>query len=88
MILVNSIGEEVDVDLDIDRIIAYETEHPDWSIQEALENADKMRFSDMDVLARMVGYDNIKVFFGQGFSISDLYEVYQNSKYLGFSEQD
>ena len=85
-VITSSVGESRDVDLDIDRIIECEAEHADWSILDMLSDMGRMRFSDLDALARFVGFDGLKDFTSQGFSIKDLSEVFQGSKLLGFTE--
>lgn len=87
-VITSSVGESRDVELDIDRIIAYELDHPDWSITDMLSNTSQMRFSDLDLLARFVGFEGVKDLISQGFSYKDLSEVFVGSKYLGFTEQD
>lgn len=87
-VITSSVGESRDVDLDIDRIIEYESTHPDWSILDMLGDMGRMRFSDLDSLARFVGFEGIKDMTSQGFSIKDLSEVFKGSKLLGFTEQD
>lgn len=86
-VITSSVGETRDIDLDLDRIIAYELEHPDWSILDMLQGMDKMRFSDYDAMARFVGFDWFKDFASQGFTVKDLGTIFEGSRYLGFTEQ-
>lgn len=88
MIITSSIGEERDVDLDVDRIIAYEKEHPEWSLMAMMSNMDKGRMTDFDTLAYMCGFDGLKDLISCGFTINDLSEVVQHSRILGFTGQE
>lgn len=87
-VITSSVGESRDVDLDVDRIIEYESSHPDWSILTLLEGMGKTRFTDLDLLTRFIGFEGLKDFTGQGFRIADIADVYQGSRFLGFTEQD
>ncbi len=78
-------GITKDIDLDVDAICAYEAEHPDWSIFQLLEKMKSARFTDMDLLARFLGYDGFKAWAEDGYNFEDMAAAVQGSKYLGFT---
>lgn len=84
----SSIGEEREIDLDVDRVIEYERAHPEWSLMGMMSSMDNARFSDFDILAYLMGFDGLKDLLKSGFSIGVLSEAVQHSEVLGFTEQE
>lgn len=85
--ITSSVGEVRDIDIDIDFIMSYEEAHPDWSIVSFMDGMSRMRVTDIDLLAKIFGFDGVKDFLAQGFGVDDLYEAVKGSKLLGFTEQ-
>lgn len=79
-------GEVRDVDLDLDFITDYEAQHPDWSLMDLVKHMDRMRFTDMDLMARCFGFDDLRSLVDEGYTIADLSKAMEGSKYLGFSD--
>lgn len=79
-------GVEKDMDLDLDRIIAYEAEHPDWSILDLVNSMKRFRFSDLNLMASFLGYDSFEAFSADGFTVSDMADMVTGSRYLGFTD--
>lgn len=77
-------GTTVEAEIDIGRVLDYEKEHPDWSLMDLLKGMDRLRFTDMDLLARLVGFEGLQEFVNLGFTFNDLADVYKNSSLLGF----
>lgn len=88
MQLVAPDGTTTDAEIDIGRVLAYEAEHPDWSLMDLLKGMDRLRFTDMDLLARFVGFEGLQEFVNLGYSIKDLANVYEQSSLLGFMASD
>lgn len=85
-LFVSSTGIEKDLDLDVDKICAYEEQHPDWSLFKVFDKiADCPRFTDLNLVATFVGYPDYKSFVEDGFDMEDLAGVVQKSKLLGFT---
>lgn len=75
-----------DLDLDVDRICAYEEEHPEWSLFKVFDKiAECPRFTDLNLVATFVGYPDYKTFIEDGFNMEDLANVVQKSRLLGFT---
>lgn len=82
----SSTGVVRDLDLDVDRICAYEEEHPDWSLFKVFGKiADCPRFTDLNLISTFVGYPDYKSFVADGFGFEDLAKVVQGSSLLGFT---
>ena len=78
-------GTEVDMELDLDVIVAYEEAHPDWCISDLMEG-NKIRITPLNLMCTFVGYPSYKEFIDSGFTLDDLLSVITRSKYLGFSK--
>lgn len=78
-------GTERDIDLDIDAICAYEEEHPDWSILDLFQRMEKMRFTDLNLMSRLLGFRDYKDALEQGVDITTMGDIVQNSKLMGFT---
>lgn len=87
-VITSSVGESRDVELDINKVIAYEQNHPDWSILAMAGGMDNMRFSEYDLMCKFMGFEGFEDLVSQGFSPADVGEVLKRSKFLGFTEQD
>lgn len=72
--------------LDLDTIIEYENEHPDWSItDEIAQVSGKFRFSSMDKLARYIGAPSWEGFVNMGLGFEDLVTIFSEAlKESGF----
>jgi len=76
---------ERDIDLDLDFVMNYEQEHPGWSVFNVLEAQDNgVRYTDLDLVARCIGFKGIKDLVDQGYTVDDLMTVIKESKYVGF----
>lgn len=84
--MTSSKGITKDIDLDIDAICAYEDEHPDWSLFQLLERMKSARFSDMNLLARFLGYADFRAWAEDGYTFEDMAGAVQGSKFLGFTD--
>lgn len=85
-VFVSSKGIERDLDLDVDKICAYEEDHPDWSLFKVFGKiADCPRFTDLNLIAGFIGYPSYKEFVADGFTFEDLAKVVQESSLLGFT---
>lgn len=82
----SSRGATRDVDIDIDAVCAYEEDHPDWSLVDLLNNMERMRFTDLNLLVSFLGFEDYKTFIEEGFSLEDLNAMLESSKYLGFTD--
>lgn len=78
-------GTERDIDLDIDAICAYEEEHPDWSILDLFSHMERMRFTDLNLMSRLLGFRDYKDALEQGVDITTMGDIVQNSKLMGFT---
>lgn len=84
-------GERCILEMDCDAIVAYEIEHPDWSIVKAISEASNNRISDMDRLTSFLrkngenlGEDYLG-FLKQGFTIDDMQTAFRDGlTMLGF----
>ena len=85
-LMTSSKGITKDIDLDIDAICAYEQTHPDRSILKLLEKMKDARFSDMNLLARFLGYASFREWAEDGYTFEDMAGAVQGSKYLGFTD--
>lgn len=87
MIALEGNGQRYDCELDLAKICEYERQHPDWSLMDVMTGmSSRMRLSDLDLLASFVkGFEDLDGWLDSGLSIEDLADVYQNSKYLGFT---
>lgn len=81
-------GTTVEAEIDIGRVLDYEKDHPEWSLMDLLKGMDRLRFTDMDLLARLAGFEGIQEFVNLGLSFKDLADIYQNSSLLGFMGSD
>ncbi len=80
-------GVTKDLDLDLDRVMEYEAQHPGWSLFNLMESqAEALRYTDLDLVAKCLGFEGIKAFFAEGFSGADLMSAVRNSQYVGFSD--
>lgn len=87
-LMTSSKGITRDIDLDIDAIVAYEEEHPEWSLFQLLEKMKTARFSDMNLLARFLGYQDFKAWADEGYTFEDMAGAVQGSRFLGFTASD
>lgn len=78
-------GTERDVDLDIDVICAYEAEHPDWSILDLFQRMDRMRFTDLNLMSRFLGFADYSDALDKGFGADRMADAIQGSRYMGFT---
>ncbi len=85
-VVTSSLGVERDVELDFDRICAYEKEHPDWSILDLIAKIDRLRFTDLDLLVGFLGFPDYRTFVDEGFDIDDIGDLLSKSRYLGFTD--
>ena len=85
-LLTSSYGTERNIDLDLDFIMSYEAEHPDWSLIDLFKGIDRSRFTDMDLMAKCFGFGGLKDLTDEGYSITDLSKALKGSQYLGFSD--
>lgn len=83
--MATSAGAVKDLDLDLDFICGYETDHPDWSLFDMFEKMKRPRFTDLDLMSRCIGYPSFREFVADGFTIEDMASVIQGSRYLGFT---
>lgn len=82
----SSFGVTKDLDLDLDFVMDYEAQHPGWSLFNLMESqAEALRYTDLDLVAKCLGFEGIKDFYEQGFSGADLMSAVRNSKFVGFS---
>lgn len=86
--LTNSKGESYMMTLNLDSVMEYEAQHPDWSILSELDRIQAMRFTTLDLLTGFLGY-TYREFADLGFGIEDLSEVYEHEmeELLGFSTE-
>lgn len=85
-LITSSEGTTMDIDLDLNYVMTYEEEHPEWSIFDVLKNMKSLRFVDLDIIAKCCGFQGYKDFTDQGFGMEDLTKAVLESKYLGFSD--
>ena len=87
--LTNSKGEKYMMTLNLDAVMEYEAQHPDWSIMKELDGIQRMRFTTLDRLTGFLGY-SYRDFTDIGFGIEDLSKVYEHEmeELLGFSLSD
>lgn len=78
-------GTERDIDLDIDAICAYEEEHPDWSILDLFSRMEKMRFTDLNLMSKFLGFRDYKDAIEQGVDITTMGDIVQSSRLMGFT---
>lgn len=84
-LMVSSNGTTRDIDLNLDFVMAYEEEHPGWSVFNVLEAQDNgVRYTDLDLVARCIGFEGIRDLVDQGFTVDDLMTAIKESKYVGF----
>lgn len=84
-LMTGSAGTVKDLDLDLDFICGYEAEHPDWSLFDMFERMKRPRFTDLDLMARCIGFPSYREFVAEGFTFEDMATVIQRSKYIGFT---
>lgn len=82
----SSTGVEKDIDLDLDRVVAYETEHPEWSLLVLVNSLKRLRITDLNLMATFLGFESFKAFVADGFTVSDMADMVAGSKYLGFTD--
>lgn len=82
----SSLGVTRDVELDLDAIIDYEASHPDWTLKDVMDGITKLRFSDMNLMARFLGFASVKECMDLGFTLQDMSEMMLSSRYLGFTD--
>ncbi len=87
-LMTSSKGITRDIDLDIDAIVAYEEEHPEWSLFQLLERMKSARFTDMNLLAKFLGYQDFKAWADEGYTFEDMAGAVQGSRFLGFTASD
>ncbi len=79
-------GTERDIDLDNDAICAYEAEHPDWSILDLIERMERMRFTDLNLMASFLGFRDFDDAIEQGVDMERMADLVRESKYMGFMD--
>lgn len=88
-VFTSSTGIVKDLDIDIDRVCAYEEEHPEWSLFHYIQDVAKCpRFTDMNLIATFVGYPSFKAWVQDGFSFEQLAEVISKSSIMGFTDSE
>ncbi len=84
-LFVSSKGIERDLDIDVDKVCAYEDQHPEWNLVDLiLRLHSKPRFTDMALLAYFLGFDSLKDYIEEGFCLKDLLEAAEKASVLGF----
>ena len=80
---------EQEFTLDFDKVCAYESEHPDWSlILEMRKFGKTLRFSTLDLLASFCHEGGWKAWTSKGLTIGDLTKVLNEGlNELGFSSE-
>ena len=61
--------------IDVDALAAYEDAHPDWSIMDDIQQADKVRVTALNRLSTFLGYPYAE-FVALGFTVQDLADIY------------
>lgn len=61
--------------LDIDRVVAYEMEHPEWNLIEGVQSMRDGRFSTLNLLVGFLGVPSWADFSARGLDLGDLMEV-------------
>lgn len=87
-ILTSSTGVSRDVDLDIDRICEYEESHPGWTIADLSDQLDRLSFTAYNLMAQFLGFKDYKDWIDEGFTMEQMGEAIQGSKYLGFTASE
>lgn len=82
----SSTGVVRDVELDLDAICAYEESHPGWSLMDLMDSMKRLRFTDLDLMARFLGFAGYKAFVSDGFTMSMMADMVTGSKFLGFTD--
>lgn len=85
-LITSSKGITKDIDLDIATICEYEEQHPDWSITDLFKRMEHLRFTDLNLMARCLGFADYADYVEQGYSLEDMMAVVEGSKYLGFTD--
>jgi hypothetical protein len=82
-------GVEKDVELDIDKVVEYETAHEDWSIiREMVKYGKVQRVSSVNLLASFVYEGGYKEWVRDGFTVGDLIDVITAElRALGFLQE-
>lgn len=84
-VFVSSTGVEKDVEFDFDAVCEYEETHPDWSLVALATKIKLLRFTDLNLMSRFLGFSGYKEFIGMGFTLNDMGEMISASKYMGFT---
>lgn len=85
-VFTSSTGVERDIDLDLDAICAYEDAHPGWALMDLVQQMERVRFTDLNLMSRFLGFADYKDFVDNGFSFAQMAEMVQGSRYLGFTD--
>lgn len=73
----DSKGNIHQITLDLDEVIRYEEEHPDWSIIDEIDKVSgKFRFSTLDRLVRFLGMASWTEFTSKGLGFEDLVKIF------------
>jgi len=77
-----------DLDLDLDVVCEYEAKDPNWSVFSLFKKISEglIRFTDLNILARCIGYADFAAFADEGFDIKTLSETVTSSRFVGFMD--
>ncbi len=81
-------GVVKDLDLDLDVVCDYEAKDPNWSIFRLFDGIQTglIRFTDMNVMARCLGYESFAAFADEGFDFKTLADAIKSSRFVGFMD--
>ena len=77
-----------DIDLDLDVVCEYEAKDPNWSIFPLFQKMSTgvIRFTDMNIVARCLGYPSFAALADEGFDIKTMSEAITSSRFVGFMD--
>ena len=77
-----------DLDLDLDVVCEYEAKDANWSVFSLFKKISEglIRFTDLNILARCIGYQDFAAFADEGFDIQVLSEAVTSSRFVGFMD--
>ena len=77
-----------DLDLDLDVVCEYEAKDQNWSVFLLFKKISEglIRFTDLNILARCIGYPDFAAFADEGFDIQVLSEAVTSSRFVGFMD--
>lgn len=79
-------GTVKEVHINPRKVKEFEAADPDWSILTALGKLEKMRYTDMEPLVQVLGFDSIEDYLEQGFTVGDIADAINNDESWGFSQ--